>query len=139
MDKPINEATNFRCCFNIVYAHGHCMAYTSPPPAAEPPLKGKPFGGRTFQLSKAVTHDSRSQPSPAAADSSAAFQFYPSSFHVSHCFFVSFLTQERNVPSRSIFPFPRCKNQWKHTMNTTTGVAGGCHYAGIALRPARTR
>ena len=24
-------------------------------------------------------------------------------------------------------------------MNTSTGVAGGCHYAGIALRPARTR
>ena len=33
------------------FANGHVMAYTSPPPPAEPLLKEKPFGECTFQLS----------------------------------------------------------------------------------------
>ena len=37
----------------ILYSfdNGHFMAYTSPPPTAEPLLKEKPFGECTFQLS----------------------------------------------------------------------------------------
>ena len=37
----------------ILYSfdNGHFMAYTSPPPPAEPLLKEKPFGECTFQLS----------------------------------------------------------------------------------------
>ena len=45
-----------RHSLNIAFAHGHCMAYTSPPPAAEPPLKGKPLGGCALQQSPTVAH-----------------------------------------------------------------------------------
>ena len=34
--------------FNYSPDNDHCVVYTSPPPAAEPLLKEKPFGGRTF-------------------------------------------------------------------------------------------
>ena len=45
------------------------MAYTSPPPMAEPLLKEKPFGGRTLQHMKNITFPLirlaiRSTPSP---------------------------------------------------------------------------
>ena len=44
------------------------MAYTSPPPAAEPLLKEKPFGGRILQHMKSVTfspHPSRCGSTPS--------------------------------------------------------------------------
>ena len=43
------------------YDNGHFMAYTSPPPAAEPLLKEKPLGGCTLQLSPIAAPDSRTQ------------------------------------------------------------------------------
>ena len=122
------------------------MAYTSPPPAAEPPLKGKPSVGCSSQLSKTVRQHFRIQPSPprhadaigagraqhghrgniqghgwrlrrsghaefslprgTQAPIMAAFQFHPTDFHVTDRFFVSFLTQERNVPLVSSSPVP---------------------------------
>ena len=50
----------------ILYSfdNGHFMAYTSPPPAAEPLLKEKPLGGCIFQLLRSTTPDSRPQPRP---------------------------------------------------------------------------
>ena len=51
-------------------------------------------------------------------------------------FFDSFLGSKKESyprPPSSPAPSPH------QIMNTSTGVAGGCHYAGIALRPARTR
>ena len=155
------------------------MAYTSPPPMAEPLLKEKPFGGRILQHMKSVTfppHPSRcgSAPStfqekpfgecicqlstpampdyhaPVAADSAAGregwrsqtegeifkgtdgacadpgtqnfpchgggaaggqghSQFNSINFYVTHRFFVTFFTEESNVPPVPLVPssFPR--------------------------------
>ena len=46
----------------ILYSfdNGHFMAYTSPPPPAEPLLKEKPFGECTFQLSPIAVQRFRS-------------------------------------------------------------------------------
>ena len=46
----------------ILYSfdNGHFMAYTSPPPTAEPLLKEKPFGECTFQLSPIAVQRFRS-------------------------------------------------------------------------------
>ena len=42
---------------------------------------------------------------PLPRSSSAASHFNSTDFHVTHRFFVSFLTQERNVPPSSLLPF----------------------------------
>ena len=50
----------------ILYSfdNGHFMAYTSPPPTAEPLLKEKPFGECICQLSTPAMPDYRAQPPP---------------------------------------------------------------------------
>ena len=122
----------------ILYSfdNGHFMAYTSPPPPAEPLLKEKPFGECTFQLSPIAVQrlhsysttppwhaDRRSAQGvrsttegeifkgtdgacadpdtrifPAAGGGSAACPFKTSNVYVTHRFFVTFFTEESNVP-----------------------------------------
>ena len=41
-------------------------------------------------------------PCHGGRDGSAAFHFYSSNFHVTHRFFVTFFTEESNVPLRSL-------------------------------------
>ena len=60
------------------YDNGHFMAYTSPPPTAEPLLNEKPFDDRSIQQSPIAAPDFRIQPPPRA---SAACQFYQLDFH----------------------------------------------------------
>ena len=122
--------------------NGCFAAYTSPPPAAEPLLKEKPFGECICQLSTPAMPDYHAQPLPrgsgqrswtqgwrsqtegeifkgtdgACADPGTqnfpchgvhppAFQFYSSSFYVTHRFFVTFFTEESNVPFSPSPPF----------------------------------
>ena len=123
------------------YDNGYFVAYTSPPPTAEPLLKEKPFGGWLYQLLHPATPDSRTQPRPRGTPMQSAragearprgkagserrkacfhpggsgFHLLrehttllpsnsnPTSFYVTHRFFVSFLTQERNVTPRPPF------------------------------------
>ena len=46
------------------FSNGYFVAYTSPPPTAEPLLKEKPFGGRSILYSPPAAPDSRTQPCP---------------------------------------------------------------------------
>ena len=71
--KVANAMSRMRCSRHsgvILYSYdnGHFMAYTSPPPMAEPLLKEKPFGGRILQHMKSVTfspHPSRCGSAPS--------------------------------------------------------------------------
>ena len=71
----------------ILYSfdNGHFMAYTSPPPTAEPLLKEKPFGECTFQLSPIAVqrlHSYSTRPRGMHAAHPAAFQPYQPDFYV---------------------------------------------------------
>ena len=133
----------------ILYSfdNGHFMAYTSPPPTAEPLLKEKPFGECTFQLSPIAVqrlHSYSTRPRGTliadqrracaarpkgkysrgrmalapirtrefslprgAAGSQGHSQLKTSNFYIAHRFFVTFFTEESNVPpvpcSRPLF------------------------------------
>ena len=55
------------------FSNGYFVAYTSPPPTAEPLLKEKPFGGCSTQLSLPTAPDSPTQPmAPWHADRRSA-------------------------------------------------------------------
>ena len=154
-EKVANAMSRMRCSRHsgvILYSYdnGHCMAYTSPPPTAEPLLKEKPFGECICQLSTPAMPDYRAQPRPRGsgqrswtrglakpdrrgniqgdgwrlrrsghaefslprgthAANFSAFQFHQLDFYVTHRFFVTFFTEESNVPPVLLVPssFPR--------------------------------
>ena len=56
--------------------------------------------GEIFKGTDGACADPGTRIFPATGGGSAAFQFNSIDFHVTHRFFVSFLTQERNVPFR---------------------------------------
>ena len=66
LEDAVTKRKRMRCSRRsgvILYSYdnGHFMAYTSPPPAAEPLLKEKPFGGRSLQLLSIAAQDFRTQ------------------------------------------------------------------------------
>ncbi len=64
-----------RCGVILIYCadNGYFVAYTSPPPTAEPLLKEKPFGGHSVQLSLVAELVCHTQPtSPWHADRRSA-------------------------------------------------------------------
>ena len=69
-EKVLNVVKRMRCsrrsgvAFYYSRDNDHCVVYTSPPPAAEPLLKEKPFGKRALQLSLTAAQWFRNHSTP---------------------------------------------------------------------------
>ena len=70
---------------------------------------------------------------------SAAFHFYSSNFHVTHRFFVTFFTEESNVPLRSLRPLRHKKSETPiatQHRNKSLAISSRSGPCGRALTPS---